>query len=388
MLTSLIIGSDASLSGKLAEALTSTRRVTVLQRVGHYPIVRDVAALLEQTGPDFLFVDFTARTDAEALAAAVAQLAPRTLLVAFGNREDPEILLQVMRAGIREYLASPFRSGVLHDRIGRLEGSVIHTQATAKIAPVVAFLPARMGCGATTVAVNTNASLARRGDARSLLIDFDLNAGLIGFLLRVDNPHAIVEAAQNVDELDDELWRQMICTSGSLDILPTGAYRYDFRVQAEQVRKILLFARRRYQCVSVDLSGMIEQFSLEVLLMASRIYLVCTAEMSSLHLASRKLAYLRGLDLEDRMHVLLNRHSVDNEAEHDLVENTLGVPVHAHFPNDYRAVHRSFVEGKPVDASSRLGKAYANLADSLLPRLKAEAEPKRRFLPFRKTQPA
>jgi hypothetical protein len=59
----------------------------------------------------------------------------------------------------------------------------------------------------------------------------------------------------------------------------------------------LSFARRQYSTICVDLSGMMERYSVEVLHEAKQVFLVATSELPVLHLAREKLAFLRSQDL-------------------------------------------------------------------------------------------
>ena len=60
---------------------------------------------------------------------------------------------------------------------------------------VFAFLPAKAGSGATTIAVNTSLALSRLPDTNVLLMDLDLNSGLAGFMLLLNQTtYSIVDA--------------------------------------------------------------------------------------------------------------------------------------------------------------------------------------------------
>ncbi len=51
------------------------------------------------------------------------------------------------------------------------------------------------------------------------------------------------------------------------------------------------------------MSGNLERYSLEIMHESKRIFLVCTPEIPSLHLAREKYLYLKQLDLGDRVGV-------------------------------------------------------------------------------------
>src|SRR5439155_18735404 len=177
-------------------------------------------------------------------------------VVAVSRSCDPQILLETMRAGIREFLSPPFES--LLDALERIAKQISQTPSLFETTDsVFAFLPAKAGSGATTIAVNTSLALARMPDSNVLLADLDLNSGLVGFMLLLNqSPYSIVDAAENALDLDENLWPKIVSSKNGLDVLPVGKLSPGFRIEATQIRHILSYARRHYSHIFVDLSGM------------------------------------------------------------------------------------------------------------------------------------
>jgi len=128
------------------------------------------------------------------------------------------------------------------------------------------------------------------------------------------------------------------------------------------------FARRNYQALCVDLSGNLEKYSLEIMHESKRIFLVCTPEIPSLHLAREKYIYLKKVDLHERVAVLVNRCQKRPLISPQQIEQLLGVPVHMTFPNDYQGVQRALTVGRWVEPSSELAKQCALLSNTMLDR--------------------
>src|SRR2546427_7796015 len=126
-------------------------------------------------------------------------------------------------------------------------------------------------------------------------------------MLSLKSQFSVTDAAENAAELDETLWSKIISSVGALDVLPAGIPRSEFRMDGAQIRRILDFGQRNYDAVCVDLSGMMEKYSVEVLRHATQIFLVCTPEVACLHLAGVRLQILRRLELEERVSVLVNR---------------------------------------------------------------------------------
>lgn len=382
MLRGAIICPDQDLADGLEKALHAVRGVGIVRRLETYPTALNLVRFLRASAPQIIFLSIESRQAALDSARSIEGSAPGTQIVAINRTCDQATLLETMRAGIREFLSPPFEPQVIQDTLQRIQELVdAKPPAIEMTDSVFAFLPAKAGAGATTIAVNTSLALSRIADTRVLLADLDLNSGLVGFMLLLQQSQfTILDAAENSLEMDETLWPKIVSQSGNLDVLPVGKITPGFRIEATQVRHILEFARRNYSAIFVDLSGMMEKYSIEVLNEARRVFLVCTAELPSLHLAREKLSFLREQDMGSRVSILLNRAQKRHSISLSEIEKLLGAPIHMTFPNDYAGVHKALTAGKSVDPSSELGNRCRELAETMIPSKVAAAPEKKRSL--------
>jgi len=383
-----VICPDRALAEQLGAALEKTGAVAVWRRLDRYPAPSEMARLLRSGAPQVVFVSLSSLQDAVAVARAVELNAPGVQIAAIHDACPTELLLEVMRAGVREFLHPPFQTQALREAISRIQELAGRNQPQPETTDAVfTFLPAKPGVGASTVALNTSVALSDHAGARVLLADFDLNSGLIGFLLKLENPYTLAHAAEHASKLDDNLWPQLVSRVGRLDVIPSGRINVGFRIEPVQIRYLLEYARRNHTAICADLSGNLERYSIELMNESKCILLVTTAELPALHLAREKLAFLRSIELGDRVSVLLNRahkRSVVKAAE---IEQLLGAPVFQELPNDYEAVQKSVAAGKPVERSTELGKRFRELAGSLLGKPETLGQ-KRRFVEYFSILPA
>jgi Flp pilus assembly CpaE family ATPase len=222
------------------------------------------------------------------LAARIEGQAPGTQIVVFDRACQPDTVLETMRAGIREFLSPPFEPAALQQAMQRLERILERKPPSIESSDaVMAFLPSKPGVGCSTVALNTSLMLAQLPDTKTLLADFDLNCGMVAFMLQMDSQHSITSAVENAHQLDENLWEKLVKSFGQLDVLPAGKLVPGFRIDAIQIRYLLEFARRNYKAICLDLSGILEKFSIEILHEANQIFMVCTPEVPSLHRHAR-----------------------------------------------------------------------------------------------------
>jgi len=366
MLKAVIICPDAVLAADLKEVLQETHRVAILRELREYPGPVDLVRFLRAAAPDVVFLSVATRRSAMETAARIVEQAPGTQIVAIHHTCEPEALLETMRSGIREFICRPFDFETVSQSVQRIEQLLERRPADIESTDsVLAFIPSKAGVGCSTIALNTSIMLAQQPGMKVLLADFDLNCGLIGFMLQLETPYSVVSAAENAHVMDEDLWQRLVTNRGQLDILPAGPFLPGFRIEPTQIRYLLEFARRNYKAICLDLSGILEKFSLEILHESKQIFLVCTAEVPSLHLAREKMKFLRSQDLHGRVRVLLNRAQKRSMLPISEVEKLLGVPVFQTFPNDYAGVHRALSAGKSVNADSELGRGFRALAESI-----------------------
>jgi pilus assembly protein CpaE len=183
--------------------------------------------------------------------------------------------------------------------------------------------------------------------------------------------------------MDENLWPQLVTFIEKMDVLHAGRVNPSIRIEAPQIRNLIQYTRRNYDALCFDLSGNLERYSLDIMHESKRVLLVCTPEIPSLHLAREKMQFLKSVDLDSRVSVILNRLHKKPLFGKAQVEDILGVPVLATLPNDYHGVNRSTAKGTVVDVSSDLGKDYVHFAASLVePRHTQPAVNKKKFLEF------
>jgi pilus assembly protein CpaE len=380
MLRGIVLCPDEELAGALDQALLATRMVRAV-RASYNPSPAELERLIRQHDPQVFFLSLESPGESLRLLRTVEEQAPNAAVVAVGRTRDPELLLTIMRAGIREFLSPPFEESTLREALMRV-ASHVERASPGGTNKVYAFLPSKPGVGASTVALHTCLAMTRVPQTSVLLADFDLNNGMIGFMLRLNSQYSVVDAVEHAYELDEELWSRLVSSADTLDVLPAGRLNPGHRIDPAYLQPLMNFARRNYSVVGVDLSGMMEKFSLDLMREASRILLVCTPEVPALHLAAQKLRYLHSLELGSRVQILLNRaekYSVLSDAE---MERMLSAPVQMTLPNDYARLHKAMMAGQMVETSSKLGKRFEELARSLLESAEVVERKKPRFLEY------
>ena len=371
MLRTMIISPVSRQASSLKKAVGELERfATVSRTLDRYPAAAsDVIRALRAHAPQVVFLSLEDMEKALNTVKILENEVAGLQIIAIHSHCDAAILRETMRAGLREFLSEPFELQALGETLGNVEALV------AKRPPehpgtdqVFSFLPSKAGVGTTTLALNVSAALSRLENTRVVLSDFDLNSGMLRFLLKLKNTHSVVQALENSPKLDEELWSALVTSFGQLDVIHAGKVNPNVRIDPEQLGSVLQFWRRNYDVNCFDLSGNLERYSLEIIRESKRVLLVCTPEIPSLHLTREKLAFLKSMDLDGRVSVILNRVPKDPLLSGKQVEDVLGVPVFKTFSNDYLAVNQATTSGQCVDPKSKLGRQHTEFAHELLER--------------------
>jgi pilus assembly protein CpaE len=368
----------------LEGSLAAFKEVSVRRTLNGYPSETELVRTLRANAPDVVFLSFDSLEKANFIVKVLEKEAEGIQVVAIHRAYDPQLLRETMRAGVREFLCDPFEQRLVGESLGQvkelLERKPPSHGATNEM---FCFLPSKAGVGTSTVALNVSAALARRPETRVLLSDFDLNSGMMRFMLKLQNEYSVSDAAEHALHLDENLWPPLVTSIDRLDVLHAGRVNPQFRIESAQIRGLVEFMRRNYDALCFDLSGNLERFSVEIMQECKNIMLVCTPEISSLHLARERMYFLRSFDLGSRVSVVLNRCHKKALLKKTEVEELLGLPVIEMFPNDYHGVNQAIQKGTWVDAGSEMGKQFSAFAETLLAKkTPLPAERKRKFLEF------
>jgi Flp pilus assembly CpaE family ATPase len=186
-------------------------------------------------------------------------------------------------------------------------------------------------------------------------------------MLKIESPVSIRDAASRISDMDEVLWPQMVTkVREGLDVLHSGPASLSNTIDSETLLRLIDFWCRAYDVVCVDLSGSLEQYSLDVLRVANRIFVVSTSELASLHLLKEKVQLLKANGMGDRVRVIHNRATRHEDLSKRQIEELAGLPVSKVFPNSYAEAAAATKEGRTIRANSILGSEFSAFASEML----------------------
>lgn len=246
------------------------------------------AALAQRASPRLLIVDVSGIDEPVARLSDLAKVCePSTGIVVLGDKNDIRLYRELKRLGVNEYYYKPLvRNPIVRTCNSILSGT--SAQINSRTGRLVFVLGVRGGVGATTLAVSTAWEVAETHKRWVALLDLDVHGGDAALQLDSVPSHALVEALDRPERIDDLfLDRSMIHVTSRLDLLaslePLGE---DLPIKEDAVLSLLDKLLHRYRFVIVDLPAAVASKLTQVLHLPSLCVLVTTGGLA----AARDLA--------------------------------------------------------------------------------------------------
>lgn len=357
MLSAVLFAQDSVATRTIEHAARESGDVCIYKSMRRIPPPYELIRVLNCFQPDVVFVELADLYAALVAARSVHVICRGTAVIGFTETRNDEIERAQETEGL-EVLTLPATVQGFRQALCR----AILAARPATEQNLVAFLPAKAGSGATTIAINVAGRLAQDLDRRVLVIDADLRSGLISVLLKCSVEYSILNALDTANSLDGTLWNSIVVQTQGLDLLASPRTTESKMISWANYHRLLQFARQRYDSIVVDLPEVVNDATVEMVRRAGKVLVVTTPELPSLVLARQRRQELaeRGIT-EDQIGFLLNRWT-RSEVKVAHIEQFLDAPVTAVVQNDYHCVRRATQEGRLVGKKSELGRTFAALA--------------------------
>ncbi|WP_114788043.1 AAA family ATPase [Vibrio tetraodonis] len=292
-------------------------------------------------------------------------------LIVFGNENDNGALKIALRIGAADFISdqaeldelAPLLKGVAEDKV-----------ASRQLGELLIFMNTKGGAGATMIAVNTAITLAKHYPNEVLLLDLDMQFGVVEDYLNVNGTYGLADAVTNVADLDDVSLGSLVTKHESG--LHTIGFKRDNSAEnfekSQSMNKLIPVLRERYPYVIVDMSRGLDRIFSSVVSPATKIFLITQQNLVAIKNTTQlmKLMTFEYGVSKEHMEVVINRYEKRQSIKLKDVEDTVGhVQVHT-IPNDFKVALESANLGRPYMHSkknSSIAKSVKKLAASLLP---------------------
>ncbi|MBU4434394.1 MAG: CpaE family protein [Alphaproteobacteria bacterium] len=241
---------------------------------------------------------------------------PGTKVVVIGQANDIALYRELMRRGVSEYLTQPL--GPL--QVIRAVSGLYADPSAPFVGRQVAFVGAKGGVGASTLAHNFAWSMAERMQTATVIVDLDLPFGTAGLDFNQDPLQGVIDALTQPDRLDSVLMDRMMVRCGdrlSLFAAP-ATLDQDYEISAEAYEEVTQKIRGAAPFVVLDLPHSWAAWTRRVLIGSDDLVVVATPDLASLRNAKNIVDMVR--------------QARPNDAPPRLVLNQVGVPGRPEIP--------------------------------------------------------
>lgn len=332
----------------------------------------------EDTGlPQLLVLELDATDPDETFARirAVQQSSPTTEIFLTSPRMDPQLLLEVLRAGVKEFLTQPLRPDEVQQAFQRFRERHVETGAAEarRSGKVVSLVGGKCGVGTTTVSASLAAALRANGAAVGI-VDMNLRGGDVPAYFDINPIRSLRDLDLDLSRLDHAFLSDMFTKhSSGVEILPLGDSELTgAHISSECADRTLKMMRTMFDFVIVDCGHNIDMASYAALSLSSHVLLVTALTVPCVRRTKRLLDALRGEEgsgLDPALISLVVNHYVDRD-ELILTEarKVLGLKAQWLLPQDFDSAVDALNGGQPVVSHaprSALSKAIQKIAAEL-----------------------
>ncbi|PYX62032.1 MAG: hypothetical protein DMG73_01280 [Acidobacteria bacterium] len=369
-LSVVIIATDSEQRAVLQVLVDGTGVARTVHSCASFPMAGTdpVVRRIHSAGPGVALVDIPSDNPTPALHAieVLHQDLPQCAVFAIGIMTQPQVIVNAMRAGAREFIERPTTTTDLLEAFVRLSAAqrkVRRDEARGKVFTVV---NAKGGSGATTIAVNLALAL-QSAHSNVGLVDI-ASLGHAALHLNLKPAFSVADAIRNLHRLDSSLLESFMTRhAGGLQVLAGANTPAALEPSTAEFARLFDMMVSHFRYVVVDASTRLDGATRLVCNLSETVLLVAHTDVASLWSAARVLQYVADTGSRERVRLVLNRfRKIPGFSEAD-AEAAAGASLLWKIPNQYFAVSAAIDRGIPLMQQNHtdIARSFTGLASAL-----------------------
>ncbi len=369
-LSVVIVATDNEQRAVLQVLVDGTSVARTAHTCASFPVAASdpVARRVRAANPDVTLIDIPADNPSPALRAVelLHQEMPEGAIFAIGNLHQPQVIVNAMRAGAREFIERPTNTTDLLEAFVRLTTAQRRVRQEGPRGKVFSIINAKGGNGATTVAVNLALAL-QSSHGQTALVDL-APLGHAALHMNLKPVFNVADATRNLHRMDASLLESFMTRhSGGMQLLAGTNVPAAIDPSTAEFVRLFDMMVTHYRYVVVDASSRFDATSRLIANLSETVLLVACTDVASLWSAARVQQYLGETGSRERVRLVLNRfRKVPGFSEAD-AEAAVGAKLLWRVPNQYFAVSGAIDRGTPVmdQRGSEIARCFSGLAQEL-----------------------
>jgi pilus assembly protein CpaE len=369
-LSVVVVATDNEQRTLLQVLVDGTTVARTVHMCATFPVAASdpVARRVRAANPDVTLVDIPADNPSLALRAIelLHQEMPDAAIFAIGILSQPQVIVNAMRAGAREFIERPTNTTDLLEAFVRLTTAQRKSRQEGIRGKVFSVVNAKGGNGATTVAVNLALAL-HAAYGQTALVDV-APLGHAALHMNLKPAFNVADALRNLYRMDASLLESFMTRhTGGLQLLAGTNVPAAFDPTTAEFVRLFDMLVSHFRYVVVDVSSRFDAANRLIASLSETVLLVACSDVASLWSAARVQQYLGETGSRERVRLVLNRFRKVPGFSEDDAEAAVGAKVIWRVPNQYFAVSSAIDRGTPVmdQRNSEIARCFSGLAQEL-----------------------
>lgn len=292
-------------------------------------------------------------------------------VLALSDNPSVELIIEVMRAGAKEFVPVPIIKNEFFEAIKKLVTEMNEPVKKNKC-KIISVFSNKGGIGKTSLATNLALELAKITKENIALIDLNFQMGDITTFLDLKPSFNISYMLENLDKINETFLLSTLerYKSTSLYVLADPPYfKQADNIQPRQITRLFDTLKETFSYIIVDAEASFDGKNIAALDNSDLIMLVTVANLPALRNTQRCLELFEKLGYDkEKIKIVVNRYMENDEIKEVDIEKVLSKDIYWKIPNNYFAIMSAINKGIPVsdvNDTTNVSQSYKKLAQQI-----------------------
>lgn len=292
-------------------------------------------------------------------------------VLALSDNPSVELIIEVMRAGAKEFVPVPIIKNEFFEAIKKLVTEMNEPVKKNKC-KIISVFSNKGGIGKTSLATNLALELAKITKENIALIDLNFQMGDITTFLDLKPSFNISYMLENLDKINETFLLSTLerYKSTSLYVLADPPYfKQADNIQPKQITRLFDTLKETFSYIIVDAEASFDGKNIAALDNSDLIMLVTVANLPALRNTQRCLELFEKLGYDkEKIKIVVNRYMENDEIKEVDIKKVLSKDIYWKIPNNYFAIMSAINKGIPVsdvNDTTNVSQSYKKLAQQI-----------------------
>ena len=302
----------------------------------------------------------------------VSQQCKNCKVLALSDNPSVDLIIQIMRAGAREFVPIPIIKNELFEAINKIITQFEEPKPQLNKCKIISVFSNKGGIGKTSIATNLALELSKLTKENVALIDLNFQMGDITTFLDLKPSFNISYMLENIDKINETFLLSTLekYKNSSLYVLADPPYfKQADNIHPKQIAKLFNTLKDTFSYIVIDAEASFDGKNIAALDNSDIILLVTVANLPALRNTQRCLELFDKLGYDkDKTKIIVNRYMENDEIKEADIEKVLSKQIFWKIPNNYFAIMSAINKGVPVsilNSSTNVAQSYKALAQHI-----------------------